>query len=105
MINYNPSTSMMGFYLGAVALDIAVVPLILMRCWNVVIPQTFDSVHEIDYKAALLIRLTLYALTCIFGNSAHQADYDMRYEHYLNIICNSIKKEPIKTKPFECNMV
>ena len=51
----------------AFGLDIGVSPLILMSCWNAVMPQTFDYVHPLDYTGAFLIRIAFWAFFWIFS--------------------------------------
>jgi hypothetical protein len=107
-LEYNSTISIMVYYVGAALLDVTVVPLIFVGCWNNVIPQTFDFVHKIDYRAALLIRLTLTGFYDIFERGARRQDNNMRFEYYLNGICesiNSIKQKSIKNELPENDIV
>jgi len=92
-LEYKSSTCTIIYCTGALIMDLFVVPLILMACWNEIIPKTFDYVHPLDYKGALLIRLTIYSCTAIFGSSTTNLDNDYQKEHYLKVICDSIKNK------------
>jgi hypothetical protein len=90
--NYESSNSINIYGFICSILDLFLVPVVLMSCWNVVIPKTFDSVHSLTYMGAFFIRIVV---SLLFGNSflsiVEDNDRKCFLKHYINEICNTIQ--------------
>ena len=91
-IKYEASICMTIFGFIVIGLDLGVTPLILLNCWNNVIPQTFDNIHEIDYIKAFYMRLIIYAFSAIFGRLYNAVHYKLVIEHYANVLIATLDK-------------
>jgi hypothetical protein len=86
------STNFWGFICSI--LDLFLVPLVLMSCWNVVIPKTFDSVHSLNYMGAFFIRIVVSLLfSNFFIPAVEDNDRKHFFKHYINEICKTIENK------------
>lgn len=55
--------------IAALAVDLTIVPFILMQSWNIAMPKVVDGIPVLDFSTALFLRIMVHAM--FYGMFSH----------------------------------
>lgn len=86
MYEYHESPCMVLHDIAALSIDLFLLPYLLQITWNQSFATLHDSIHDIDWSTAFMMRLCV----CCFGFPLCRATMIKEYEHRFNYAVNMI---------------
>ena len=74
------------FHIAGIALDLCFLPYLLQLTWNQSFTNLHDSINEIDWKTAFMLRASIWFLGSVFTKVTGIMGYERRFYHFANML-------------------
>lgn len=83
---YNESAWYSLLDITSIALDFCFLPYVLQLTWNQSFTKIHDSINEIDWKTAFMLRASIWFLGAVFTKITSLLEYQRRFYHFANML-------------------
>lgn len=90
-------------HIACIALDLCFLPYLLQLSWNQSFVKLHDSIHEIDWKTAFMLRASIWFLGDVFTKVTGIFEYQRRFYHFANMVYNGLPSHGLTSNGLTSN--